>query len=102
MGFCVNVTSLMVIKYTGSLTLKLLGAVSNALLVVGACAAFGDVLSGVEIVGYALSLGGFVAYNLLKLGACGVEGGGGGGPGGGAKGAGGGGSGGEGGSPSSV
>lgn len=74
MGFLVNITSLMVIKYTGSLTLKLLGAVSNALLVFGACALFGDELTALEVFGYTVSLGGFIAYNMIKLGACGDAG----------------------------
>ncbi|KAJ1617708.1 hypothetical protein T492DRAFT_1097820 [Pavlovales sp. CCMP2436] len=83
MGFLVNVSSFMVIKYTSSLTLKILGAISNAVLVFGSSAYFGDQLSPLEVVGYSISLGGFVAYNALKLCACGGDDDGGGSDGGG-------------------
>jgi hypothetical protein len=73
MGFLVNVSSFMVIKYTSSLTLKILGAISNAVLVFGSCAVFGDEISSLEVGGYTVSLGGFIAYNLIKLGACGQD-----------------------------
>lgn len=69
-GFVVNVAAFMVIKHTSSLTLKILGAVSNAVLVLGSAAFFDEQLTEIQLTGYSISLIGFVLYNVVKARSC--------------------------------
>lgn len=64
-GFVVNLTSYWAIKATSGLTFKVLGCVKNA-FVVFAGVLMGDVISGKQLVGYAVSVAGFALYTLAK------------------------------------
>merc|ERR1712228_12977 len=67
LGFFVNVASFMVTKVTSGLYLKALNAFRNVCLVIACVAIFGDVVTGQQIVGYAVTLVGFGYYNYIKL-----------------------------------
>lgn len=66
LGFVVNVSSFMVLRYSSALTMKLVGILTNIALVVAACIAFGDELTLLQLCGYAIALLGFVWYHALK------------------------------------
>ncbi len=55
------------IKLASALTLKVLGTVKNALLVVVMVALFGELVTVTQAWGYCTSLVGFAWYNKLKL-----------------------------------
>lgn len=67
MGFCVNALAYVVIQTTSSLTLKVLGTVKNAMVVWIGVVFLRDVITGLQGLGYAVSLGAFAWYNYLKL-----------------------------------
>ena len=66
LGFCVNFASFLVIKYCSSLTLKVLSNARNAAIVVVAAMIFGEVITPNQIVGYTITLGGFIYYNQVR------------------------------------
>ncbi|KAL1500331.1 hypothetical protein AB1Y20_012995 [Prymnesium parvum] len=68
LGFVCNAAQTIVIKKLSSLSLKVIGVTANSLLVVCSTFLFGDRLSAVQVVGYAISFVGFVLYNVLKSG----------------------------------
>jgi drug/metabolite transporter (DMT)-like permease len=67
LGFAVNLLAYCTIKLASALTLKVLGTVKNALLVVVMVALFGEVVTVTQAWGYFMSLIGFGWYNQLKL-----------------------------------
>jgi hypothetical protein len=68
LGFATNASSMLVIQSAGALSLKLLGAATNALLGLAAGRLFNErTLSAAQLGGYAISLVGFAAYYGLKL-----------------------------------
>jgi hypothetical protein len=69
MGLCINFLSYVVIQMTSSLTMKVLGSVRNIFTIVLGVMLWGDIISMQASVGYAITLSGFVAYNLAKSGS---------------------------------
>lgn len=67
LGFLVNVVSFLVIKRTNVVMLKLLAISRNALVVFAGIFLFADQVSGVQFVGYTVSITFFAAYNYLLL-----------------------------------
>jgi hypothetical protein len=67
MGFVINVLAFATIKLASSLTLKVLGTVKNALLIVAAMAMYGEVVTGLQAWGYLLSTAAFVMYTAIKM-----------------------------------
>ena len=67
-GFAVNGLAYAVITRASSLTLKVLGTVKNAGVVWWGVLVLGEVVTPVQGVGYAISMGGFLAYNRAKMG----------------------------------
>jgi len=67
LGFVVNFCSLGVIKYIGSLTLKVLAQLRSILIIIFGVIFYGDVVTPMQIVGYAVALVGFAGYNVAKL-----------------------------------
>merc|ERR550534_1836059 len=66
LGFLVNIASVLVVKTTSSLTLKVLGAVRNLGLVGVAVIFFDDIVSKQEFCGYVVSVSGILMYNYEK------------------------------------
>jgi len=67
LGFFVNIASVLVVKTTSSLTLKVLGAVRNLGLVGVAVMFFDDIVSKQEFFGYVVSVSGILMYNYEKI-----------------------------------
>ena len=66
LGFCINFASFLVIKYTSSLTLKVLSNARNAAIVVAAALLFSEPVTGQQVVGYTITLVGFLYYNQVR------------------------------------
>mmetsp|Transcript_43593 Transcript_43593/g.136781 ORF Transcript_43593/g.136781 Transcript_43593/m.136781 type:complete len:342 (-) Transcript_43593:73-1098(-) len=66
LGVGVNYLSYFVIGAVGALTLKVLGTLRNIGLVAYGAVVLGEVVTGRQCLGYALSLGGFVGYNHYR------------------------------------
>jgi hypothetical protein len=67
MGFAVNTLAYATIKLTGSLTLKVLGTVKNALVIMTAVVLYSEVVTGVQATGYIISTIAFGAYTAIKM-----------------------------------
>ena len=67
LGFFVNVAAFMVTKVTSGLYLKALNAFRNVCLVIACVIIFGELVTGQQIIGYAVTLIGFGYYNYIKL-----------------------------------
>lgn len=66
LGLAVSVSSFLVIKATGSVTLKVLGTARAAGLVVWSAVMLGEQIAPLEAAGYSVSLAAFGAYNYFK------------------------------------
>ncbi|CAK3818151.1 sugar phosphate phosphate translocator [Lecanosticta acicola] len=69
-AFMLNVSVVFLIGKTSAVVLTLSGVFKDILLVVASMVIFGDPVSGLQVFGYAIALGGLVYY---KLGADGVK-----------------------------
>jgi hypothetical protein len=67
MGFFVNVLAVLVISLTSSLTLKVLGTVKDVVLVCIGMVFLQELVTGLQLAGYGVSLCGFVWYNFIKV-----------------------------------
>ena len=67
LGLAVNLCTFLVIKATGSVTLKVLGVARNAGLVLWSAYVLGEAVSPLEAVGYSISLAAFAAFNYFKV-----------------------------------
>eukprot|EP00879_Flechtneria_rotunda_P017891 GHRR01018751.1.p1 GENE.GHRR01018751.1~~GHRR01018751.1.p1 ORF type:complete len:185 (+),score=29.92 GHRR01018751.1:389-943(+) len=67
MGFAVNVLAYATIKLASSLTLKVLGCVKNAVVIVAAILLFAEEVTATQGVGYVVSTAAFVVYTHLKM-----------------------------------
>jgi hypothetical protein len=67
MGFAVNAIAYIIIQTASSLSLKVLGTVKNALIVVLGISVLGDTMTSLQAVGYASSIAGFWWYQKIKL-----------------------------------
>lgn len=68
LGLCVNFLSYLVIQATSSLTMKVLATARTILTICVGVVIWGESIGLKSILGYALSLAGFVSYNLSKMG----------------------------------
>ncbi len=66
-GFFVNVMAVLVISLTSSLTLKVLGTVKDVVLVCIGMVFLQELVTGLQLLGYGVSLCGFVWYNVIKM-----------------------------------
>jgi drug/metabolite transporter (DMT)-like permease len=69
LGFVVNFCSLGVIKYIGSLTLKVLAQLRSIVIIILGVIFYHDDVEPIQIVGYAIALVGFTGYNYAKIAA---------------------------------
>ena len=60
----VNVTAFLAIKLSGSLTVKVWASVRNVFLMAIGVAVYGESVSVIQGVGYAIATGGFLAYTV--------------------------------------
>mmetsp|Transcript_23114 Transcript_23114/g.25323 ORF Transcript_23114/g.25323 Transcript_23114/m.25323 type:complete len:345 (+) Transcript_23114:184-1218(+) len=67
-GIGVNFITYFVIQYTSSLSMKILGTVRNIMMVVIGVLFYQEIITSSQAFGYTISLAGFVAYNLAKMG----------------------------------
>jgi drug/metabolite transporter (DMT)-like permease len=70
LGLAINLCSFLVIQLTSGVTIKILGTVRNALLVlftVFGQGAKGESVSSTQFIGYFVTLLGFTAYNYFKM-----------------------------------
>jgi hypothetical protein len=74
LSFLVNLTSYCAIQLTSSTSFKVVGSFKNA-AVVWAGVAMGDVVTGRQVPGFALSIAGFVWYTAVRRGGGGGGGG---------------------------
>uniref|UniRef100_A0A7S0WQ47 Sugar phosphate transporter domain-containing protein n=1 Tax=Chlamydomonas leiostraca TaxID=1034604 RepID=A0A7S0WQ47_9CHLO len=65
-GFSVNALAIAVIKLSSSLTLKVLGTVKDAALVMVSVSLLHEQVTRLQLWGYSLSLCGFLSYNVVK------------------------------------
>eukprot|EP00201_Polytomella_parva_P011051 CAMPEP_0175056570 /NCGR_PEP_ID=MMETSP0052_2-20121109/10752_1 /TAXON_ID=51329 ORGANISM="Polytomella parva, Strain SAG 63-3" /NCGR_SAMPLE_ID=MMETSP0052_2 /ASSEMBLY_ACC=CAM_ASM_000194 /LENGTH=216 /DNA_ID=CAMNT_0016321627 /DNA_START=541 /DNA_END=1191 /DNA_ORIENTATION=- len=65
-GFGVNLTAILVIAYCSSLTLKVIGAFKDIILVLYGVLIFHEHISRVQLIGYGIAIVGFLFYNHLK------------------------------------
>eukprot|EP00878_Enallax_costatus_P024815 GHUV01026506.1.p1 GENE.GHUV01026506.1~~GHUV01026506.1.p1 ORF type:complete len:292 (+),score=48.83 GHUV01026506.1:214-1089(+) len=67
MGFAVNVLAYATIKLASSLTLKVLGCVKNALVIVAAMILFAEEVTVLQGLGYGISTAAFGLYTHIKM-----------------------------------
>jgi len=67
-GVGMNFVSNLVIQFTSSLTMKILTTMRNVLLVFVGIFCYGEIVTDIQMIGYMISLTGFVAYNLAQMG----------------------------------
>ncbi|GAB4823502.1 hypothetical protein N2152v2_010548 [Parachlorella kessleri] len=67
LGFLVNWLNYVVIKKASALTLKVLGPVKNALVVLSGMVLLHDTVTPLQFIGYSVSLAAFVWYNMIKM-----------------------------------
>jgi drug/metabolite transporter (DMT)-like permease len=67
LGFCVNYLTLGVIKSTSGLTFKVLGQAKNTMVIFLSVLLFGSTVTGLQIVGYSISMIGFYIYQIGKM-----------------------------------
>ena len=66
MGFGVNLLAYIVIQSASSLTLKVIGTVKNAIVVILGVVLLGESISTVQILGYSVSIAAFYWYQQIK------------------------------------
>lgn len=66
MGIGVNYLSYLVIQYTSSLTMKILGTVRNIIIIFVGVLFYGEIVTRNEFIGYFIALLGFISYNLAQ------------------------------------
>ena len=66
LGFFVNLASLAVIQHAGSMTLKIVSQLKNVVVICAAVAVYDDVVSALELAGYAIAICGFGMYQDAK------------------------------------
>lgn len=66
LGFCVNLLVLAVIQRTSSLTFKITGQLKNVLVVVCGVVMFGNIVTGIQAVGYSVAIIGFFLYTRAQ------------------------------------
>ena len=67
MGFFVNATTFLTIQLAGSLTVKVLGTVKNAVVVWLGVLLWAEPVTALQLGGYGASIAGFAMYNLHKM-----------------------------------
>jgi hypothetical protein len=65
-GFAVNYVCLGVVKHAGSLMVKTMSQLKNVVVIAAAVIIYGDEVSKLEMIGYAVATAGFVAFNHAK------------------------------------
>lgn len=68
LGVCINFIGMFVIKHTSGLMLKLIGVVRNNCLVLISILFLGEKTSSIQMLGYVVSVGGFIWYTNLTHG----------------------------------
>ena len=68
LGLFVNFLSYFVIQATSSLTLKILGGVRNILTIAVGVVRYSEIVSVLELVGYAITFAGFILYSFASAG----------------------------------
>ena len=66
LGFFVNLASLAVIQHAGSMTLKIVSQLKNVVVICAAVVVYDDVVSALELAGYAIAICGFGMYQDAK------------------------------------
>jgi len=66
LGFFVNLASLAVIQHAGSMTLKIVSQLKNVVVICAAVVVYDDVVSALELAGYAVAICGFAMYQDAK------------------------------------
>eukprot|EP00878_Enallax_costatus_P047363 GHUV01057934.1.p1 GENE.GHUV01057934.1~~GHUV01057934.1.p1 ORF type:complete len:117 (+),score=29.85 GHUV01057934.1:46-396(+) len=67
LGFAVNILAYATIKLASSLTLKVLGCVKNALVIVAAMILFAEEVTVLQGLGYGISTAAFGLYTHIKV-----------------------------------
>ena len=65
-GFAVNYVCLGVVKHAGSLMVKTMSQLKNVVVIAAAMFIYGDEVSSLEMIGYAIATAGFIAFNQAK------------------------------------
>jgi Triose-phosphate Transporter family len=65
-AFGLNITAVFLIGAASSLVLTLAGVIKDILLIFGSMVVLGSTVSGLQYIGYAIALGGLVAFKMHK------------------------------------